>query len=301
MKIKNIILLFVLLLSGNLYAGASDWQEMKIVNGHMLIDVEIGGIPAKAMLDTGAETVALNVDFLDENNILYKNGKQLTLQGIFGEKKTHFVKNVKVNLLGAEFPIKNAFPLHGQGNFQMIIGLPFFKQFIFQFDYPNSRFKLITRDYLDLNEIANVDMQHGNSKKSLVVSAKLEGKETIDLLFDTGSTSGLYLERHFAKRRGWLEKYSKAKGMSSGVNEVIENEILVLPSLKFGPYTLEDVITIVPAEDMITNITKKQQKAKLGTRFAKGAKEEGILGYDILKHFVITLDAKTAKMHIIAP
>lgn len=301
MHIKKLLVILFLLTSLNLYAGATPWQDIEINNGLLLIDVEVAGIPAKAMLDTGAQTLAINVEFLEKNKIPYKKGSKVTIQGVFGERRGHLVKNFSVNMFGSEFPIKRALPFADESEVAMIVGLPFFKNFIFQIDYPNQRIKLITRDSLDLKDLKNVDMKHGNNKNSLVVSTLLDGDKSVDLLFDTGSNSGLLFERHYAKRNGWLEKYSKAESETTGINETRSTEILVLPTFKIGPYNLEDVVVTVPTQGQSANISQKQQRAEIGKKIAKGSAYEGILGYDVLKHFVITLDAKTARMHIIAP
>ncbi|MBT8142859.1 MAG: hypothetical protein HKN88_08445 [Gammaproteobacteria bacterium] len=300
MALKKLIITILLLATSNVYAGSTDWLEFEIYNGLMLIDVEIAGIPTKAMLDTGASIVGIDIDFLEKNKINYKKGRKIILQGIFGEKRTKLIKEIDVSLYDVNFPLKNVVPINSGDAYQMIIGLPFFKDMIFQIDYPNSRFKMITRDSVDMKQVANVEMQHGNNKRSLVITANLEDGENLDLLFDTGSSSGLYLERKFAARRGWIEKYSKASGETSGIVETIENEILVLPKLKLGPYTLENVIVTVPAQDRPTNISSQASRAELGTRLSKGVSTIGILGYDVLKHFVITLDARTARMHVYA-
>ena len=303
MDIKKILLGLFLLATLNLYAGATEWQDIEINNGWLLIDIEVEGVPAKAMLDTGAESIAVNIDFLQKNNVDYQKGSKITVQGVFGvRKKTHQVKNLNVKLFGTEFPIKRAMPfLGGNNDVAMIIGLPFFKNFIFQIDYPNKRIKLITRDILDLKDLQNVEMKHGNNRRSLVVTALLDNDKAVDLLFDTGSTSGLLFERHYVERNGWLEKYTKTESEMSGINEAITTETLELPFFKIGPYSLEDVLLTVPTDGQTTYISEKQQAPETGKKIAKGSAYEGILGYDVLKHFVITLDAKTARMHIIAP
>ena len=152
MDLKKLLISLFLFASLNLYAGATPWQDIEIDNGLLLIDVEIGGIPAKAMLDTGAQTLALNVDFLEKNQVSYKKGSKVTLQGVFGERRANLIKNLNVKMFGSDFPIKRALPFEGDGDIAMIVGLPFFKNFIFQIDYPQQRLKLITRDSLDLKD-----------------------------------------------------------------------------------------------------------------------------------------------------
>jgi len=301
MYVRKLLIILFLFTSSHLYAGATEWQDIEIENGFLLLDIEIAGVPAKAMLDTGAESIAVNEDFLEKNNISYKQAERVTIQGVYGERKTRMIKNLKLKILGTEIPVKRALPYSGGDDVAVIIGLPFFKSFIFQIDYPKKRMKLITRDSLNLNKLKNVKMKHGNNKQSLVVTAYLEEGKSVNLLFDTGSNSGLLFSNKYAERQGWLEKYVKTEGVSSGINETRDTHLLELPYFKIGPYDLSNVMTIVPKKGQETHISQRQQVAETGSKFKKGASYEGILGYDILKFFVVTLDAKTASMHIIAP
>ena len=54
--------------------------------------------------------------------------------------------------------------------------------------------------------------------------------------------------------------------------------------LRVGPYTLENVIVTVPGAGEKTSVRK-----------------EGILGYDVLRHFLITMDWDRQQMHIEVP
>ena len=301
MFLRSLLIILFMFASPNLLAGATAWQDMEIDNGLILLDIEIGGVPAKAMLDTGATSIAINENFLEKNKIAHGKAEKVIVQGVYGERKTRLIKNLKMKIFGTEFPIKRAWPYSGGDDIAVIIGLPFFKSFIFQIDYPNERMKLITRDSLNLSKLKNVKMQHGNNKKSLVVTAYLENDKSVNLLFDTGNNSGLLFSNKYADRNGWLEKYKKAEGESSGINETRDTNILQLPYFKIGPYDLSDVLVTVPKKGQGTHISQRQQLADIGSNLAKGASYEGILGYDILKFFVVTLDAKTASMHIIAP
>ena len=66
----------------------------------------------------------------------------------------------------------------------------------------------------------------------------------------------------------------------------------------FGPYVLENVLVNIPAEGQTSNI--EDQNSFTGTRI-KSAKQKGVIGYDILKHFVLTLDYRAGNAHISVP
>jgi len=299
---KKWVLLSCLVISSSLYAGASDWYPMEISDGILLVDVVIGGKKTKAALDTGASTTVVNVDFLKRNNIGFKKGSKVTLQGVYGEKVDSLVKNVDIELFGFPVTLKRSLPMYGERNYDMLLGLPFFKNFIVQIDYPQSRLRLITRDSGNLNSIANVPVMFTRNKTALVVKLSLSDGSDVDLLLDTGSSGGVLLERSFIEARGWEEKYMVAQGTSSGViKENVGLNIMEIPELKFGPYPIEDVIVSTPVKGISSNISQYKAKAKLGTKLERDTGYDGILGYDLLRHFVITLDAKIGKMHIFAP
>jgi len=72
-----------------------------------------------------------------------------------------------------------------------------------------------------------------------------------------------------------------------------------LPELTIGPIVLENVVVIVPGEGEKTNVGQ-DVIAKLGTRIKETA-SDGILGYDVLKHFVVTIDYKRSFLHLGVP
>ena len=291
-----------LFVSADLFAGITRWQDVEIVNGLIIVDVDIAGVPAKALLDTGAAGMAINPSFLEENGIPFIKGREYFVVGANGIVKSHMIKEVDVTIFGKQFPLKNVGSFPGNRKFQMLIGLPFLKLMVVQIDYPNSKIRFLSRDSIDLKTHANVDIKHGNMESNLIASIELEGSEKFDLLFDTGSTAGLVVDNHIAQKRGWLKKYRVGGGSLAGVGNTLTVESIRLPYLKIGPYELENVKAICPKEkNMPTNYTQKKETSKTGTRISDGAGYIGILGGDVLKHFVVTLDAKNALMHIDAP
>jgi len=301
MKLK-LLLMLSLFVSADLFAVITKWQDVEIMNGRVIVDVSIAGVPAKALLDTGATGMSISPSFLEENGIPFIKGPEYISVGAHGRTRSYLIKRVDVTIFGSQFPLKNVRAFTSNRKYQMLIGLPFLKMMVVQIDYPNKRVRFLSRDSIDLKGHANVDIKHGNEESKLVTSVELEDGEKFDLLFDTGSTAGLVIDHHIAQKRGWLEKYHVGEGSLHGVANTLTVERLRLPYLKLGPYELENVKALCPKEEnMPTSYSQKKERPKTGTRISEGASYIGVLGGDVLKHFIVTLDAKNALMHIDAP
>jgi predicted aspartyl protease len=301
MKPKILLFLF-LFTSPDAFATVTSWQDVEIRNGRVFIDVEIAGFPAKALLDSGSGLMSISSSFIEENAISYVKGEEYTVLGANGRSRAHKIREIDVSILGLQLPIRNAGTFKSGRKYQMIIGIPFLQLVIIQIDYPNSRIRFFSRDSVDLKNQANVAMKLESQHSRLVTTIDLGGEDELDLLFDTGSTAGIVLNRHYAENRGWLEKYRLEEGKLAGIGSIITVEKLHLPYLKFGPYELENVKVIVPKEETSkTNYSQNREASTRNRRQSKGAGYVGILGGDVFKHFVVTLDAKNALMHIAAP
>ena len=121
-----------------------------------------------------------------------------------------------------------------------------------------------------------------------LVKARLNDEYSPWLIFDTGSTGGLFLKRGDAVRFGWLDELATHEGRASGIGRTATTERFYLPTVTIGPFTLENVVASVPAAGEQTTVGRASS-ADLSTRLQK-ASADGILGYEILKHFVVTID-----------
>lgn len=118
-------------------------------------------------------------------------------------------------------------------------------------------------------------------------------------MLDTGSQGGVLLERATAKKFDWLEKYPLADGASRGVNAAARMERFNLPTMTFGPYELESPVVSVPAEGESLEMLRTESRTGSLIRGSRGM-ADGLLGYDVLKHFVVTIDYRTGSVHIVA-
>jgi len=103
--------------------------------------------------------------------------------------------------------------------------------------------------------------------------------------------------RHaFLQSRALLSILLEIQGKMSGVHSSGDMEYFTVPGIVFGPVELADVLVAIPAPGQ--SMTLFEKYAPLGTRIARGGKAKGLLGYDVLKHFVVTIDYKTGYVHI---
>lgn len=86
--------------------------------------------------------------------------------------------------------------------------------------------------------------------------------------------------------------------MSFGANSSGVNEFAMSDVVKFGPYEIGDVKVSFPAEGQKTNL--ESQYERTGSRIG-GKRVVGLIGYDLLKDFVVTLDYRYGKLHIALP
>lgn len=161
--------------------------------------------------------------------------------------------------------------------------------------------RLITRDTMDLGKLKNLrsrkDRQDGGSP---IVQMSLNDAKPIWLTLDTGNSGGILVERNIAKRAGWLETFAREDTTYSGVNSTARFEDFVLPKATIGPYELENVKVSVPAQGERLPLFKKEIRTGSNIRTKRG-KAKGLIGYDVLKHFVVTIDYRSGDVHIAPP
>lgn len=297
MKLTN-SLLFILL-SNSAIAGVTPWIDFSLENGHVKIPATVAGINSKVILDTGAQLNGLNPRFINKHQLSFDKGAKTKVKGVYGiEDKTTY-NNVPVELFGINTEIDDAVALNlGPHNNAMLFGAGFFRQFVMQLDYPNNKMRLITHDAINLNKLENIKVTKQKGTGLPIVKVELANEKSIWLLLDTGNNGGMVIERKVARSLGWLDNFERESGISSGVNRSATTESFRIPWLKFGPFEMEHVLVSIPAAGEKTNL--ENQYETTGTRI-KGKKVQGLIGYDVLQHFLITIDYKNGHAHIGLP
>ncbi len=279
-------------------AQVSPWVDIEVYNGHVFVTTEIGGIPGLALIDTGAEINSINTNFLDQAELSFAKSEKIKIAGVYGTEYRDVYREVPITLFGSELRFNDLVGLElGSPDVQMIIGAGFLKLFVFQFDYPNQRMRLITRDSIDMKAVSNVESRQDRIGSSPIVKVRLNDEKDVWLLLDTGNNSGILLDRSVARKQKWLKRFPLEQSASSGVFASGSLEQLVLPTMKLGDFDIADPVVSVPAKGQETEIFK--ERSTTASRIKRTHKKSvGILGYDVLKHFVVTIDYATGLVHV---
>jgi predicted aspartyl protease len=299
---KRLAALMLLLTPAPLFAAATAWTPFDIEDGHIYVDVTLNGQPARALVDSGASGNAISMAFINEHGIDYTRGREIIVTGINGQRTTNYVENMNIGMFGLELEIDHLMPYDDAG-FDFIIGLPVFNMFVIQIDYPGQQIRLITHDSVDMKKFENVRMERATNSIQPAVRVDLNGEDKPWLIFDTGSTGGILLQRMRAEELGWLERYATEESSIVGfTGDAAGTEQFRLPTMTIGPFTLENVLVTVPAEGGTLNMDQwRPGESTTGSRIKSSKTAMGILGYDILKHFIVTVDFKRSMLNLDVP
>ncbi|MEC8059772.1 MAG: aspartyl protease family protein, partial [Pseudomonadota bacterium] len=126
---------------------------------------------------------------------------------------------------------------------------------------------------------------------------RLNDEHNTWLMVDTGATGSTLLDRGIATKRGWLNKFPNEVVLGRGVISVGQLERFRLPSLKIGDFEIADTLVSVPAAGQKLELFRKETRTGSNLKRIR-SKSKGILGYDVLKHFVVTIDYRIGKVHL---
>ncbi len=298
-NLKLLLLPILLFLSTNLYA---DWIPFKFKNNHITIEIEIAGQAAEAILDSGANINMVNRRFVEKYGQKFRKTDKVRVKGVNGSSYVQLYNNIPVKMFGGEFDLDRV----GEGELgdsALLLSSEFFSNVIVQFDFPNSRLQLFPKKAVDMDKFENVPMKRARSSSLPAVQVKING-EKVWLTFDTGNSGAIYLKRSLAISEGWLTQDTKVKqSMTRGISRTAKVDEFTVDSLKIGPYELQNVPIQVPAEGENTNVgeSKREIATSNNSRISRGIKPKGIVGFDVFKHFIVTVDLDDYQLHIVAP
>lgn len=296
---KILLPLTFLFLTLQCAAGVTDWIDFNLEGGHVKIPVTIAGIDTYAILDTGAQMNGINKAFIAKHELILDKGNKIKIHGVFGTEDRTVFKNVPVSFFGFESKFSEMVELNlGYHTNGLLLGSGFFDKFVIQLDYPNKKMRLTTQDSIDVAQFQNIEVQSQKGTGLPIVKIGLQHDKHLWLFLDTGNSGGIVVERKVANRLGWLEEIEKESGLSMGANSIVQTESFRVPQVQFGPFELENVLVTIPAEGQVSNLENQFQKG--GSRI-KGRRVQGLIGYDVLKHFLITIDYKGGLAHIGLP
>ncbi|RUO62074.1 hypothetical protein [Pseudidiomarina insulisalsae] len=292
------IVAITLLFSSTAWSQATNWIPFENANGHVMIKVNVAGVDSYAIIDSGSQINALNLAFAEHHGMEFSSNKRIKIKGAHSVEERRVYREVPTKLLGLDLQMELVGLDLGASEVSMLLGAPLLNQFILQFDYPNSRLRFANPGTFNLKETANLEMRAQEGSGRPLVRVNLNDEAERWLLLDTGNSGGIYMDRMVAISQDWVERFPLAEGVSRGVNASKNVQFFQLPLFGFGPYKLENVQVVVPAEGSPADFGRRYQNVSSRMR---GVEISGVLGYDILKHFILTIDYRNGYGHVYVP
>ena len=280
------------------HAGATQWIPIKVENGAFLIETRIGGIEGYSLIHSGATINGINHRFIRANQLDLGSRRSVEIENIFGVAKRPLYNRIGVNLFGFDTELQDVAELNiGRPELQLMLGAGFLRQFIVQFDYPNQRMRLLTRDMADMKKLSNVKSKPDQETGRVLAKVRLNDEHNTWLMVTTGTTGPTLIDRAIATKRDWFEKFpSKVVQLYSATSNGTFEEFR-LPTLKIGAFEIADTLINVPAEGQKLELFRKETRTGSNIKRIQ-SKSKGFLGYDVLKHFVVTIDYRIGKIHL---
>lgn len=295
---RFIIVLITLLVSCHSRSEVTEWIPFELVGGHVRIEVVIDGIKSHAIIDSGSQLNVINTRFIKEHDLNYDPASWMTIRGAHAESRREVYHDVPIKLLGAEMALNLVETPFAGPSTGLLIGAPLLRNFIVQFDYPNGKLRFGTRDAVDIDAVANLPMRAQKGSGRPLIQVTLDKQKTAWMVLDTGNSGGIFMERGVAAREGWLEKYDVSRSLSRGANETAEIDNFVIGSVQFGPFELQQVHVAVPLGGVVADFGGRYE---VEHSLIRGVEVEGLVGYDVLKHFILTLDYRSGQGHAYVP
>ncbi len=241
------------------------------------------------ILDTGAGTSLLSTELA--RNLQVEGAKMKEGQTAGGKVTVHLgnveslaigtakVKNVEVGIVDLS-DLSRAVGAKIDGD----IGYNYLKNFRVTIDYKNNTLRLAQGRYETVGQasLSEVGFRRAHPAKPLVlIQALVNGSDTYEFALDTGSSTTM-ISPDFAK-------HLKIQGVpippiSTGGGNKISASVGNLASLAVGQAQVQNLPVVVADSFGMLNQ-------------ATGASINGIIGYNFLKEFALTIDYPSEKIH----
>ena len=259
-------------------------------SGVVSLAMQAGGRATVAVLNTNvlpigmsrtlAQDLGLGVEPVPSRNLLWS-----AIPAIVGQ-----VSEVPVSLFGQDLTIEQMYVMDNTLPF-VALSLFMFDDFIIQLDLPKARLCSLNRSALNLKDVANLRMRNNNGRAAVQVA--INQGEPVWLELQLEYPGALRLNHETAVAMGFADGQAtdSSPGMGAGQAD----------SLQFGPYELGNIAVAFPRENT-PSVDGIERLQRMGRRGGGGGVDiAGAIGYDVLKHFVVTLDMETERLHVFVP
>jgi len=274
---------------------AEGWIPFDGSGGLIEFVVEVNGQPARAMLDTGADGTFISRRLVERAGIGIDAVNTVRLAGIHGEREVPTTRGFELRFADISVPVHGV-PISPASFFDLILGRGLFDLSVVQIDYPNQRIRFLDRQTAEFE--GNLRTRRGRNNE-IMLRAEIDGQPCW-LLFDTGNAGTTLLKRSFVMRKD-LEQYATGQtGAGMGAVSSGKQRLLQVPGFRLGPYPFASLLaSYLPDAD--EGLLEGRQR-ETGSRLQRAqTRYDGILGHEVMQHFVVTTDLKKRRIHFALP
>lgn len=245
-----------------------------------------------ATLTTSNVRAAITSRLAEELNLAIESNPSIRTIPALGQEGTYrYVRDLDVEVFGSQTQLKNVAVWESERQF-MAISMLAFHDLIIRLNFPESEVCFYPRTAFDLKNAQNMSIDTDPEFDAPVVRVRMNEKIDAWLAIQPGYSGGVLLETFLANRLNL--------GASTDADTNERTYSGVLDSLEFGPYELTKVAVEFPREGTPDNLTTRESE-KTGTKIQSERGFRGNIGMGVLKHFVLTLDLRTERLHVYAP
>ncbi len=301
LKFGLVILVF---LTGAVQAATTEWLDFELKDNAIQFPVVINGQPGNAILDPTSRVNMLSPGFVAGNKQQLRQTGVTVFRDDNGERNAEVFQQVKVGIFGVDLTF-NDMIADARDRASLVLGIPFFRSYIVQIDFPKRKMRLIGRKDLNMKKVANTEMRpqvdskvastfgaqsiKSNDQSARAVKVVLNG-QPLWLTLDFTNGAGVLTTRETATKLNALTK--AYAGDSSLIAKTLPAaaEFYTVDTLKIGPFELEGVLLGVETENGKRLYPAVKRGDKTGTYVNKAVLPDGVLGLDLLQHLIVTYD-----------
>jgi hypothetical protein len=255
---------------------------MQDMGGRPVVDVRINGKgPYRFILDTGAVTTVVSDELSRELSLTPPAGVQVASMGGGPAPAIVVIHDLRIGNATLEGIIAAAMPLggllKGEDAPRGILSAASFPGYLLTYDYPGKRI-LIKRGALETADSRSI-FEYTEDQVLPTVPVRIAGHDT-QVHLDTGSPFGLVLPVKFLTELPLASPPKEAGRVHTGGGEFPVSSARVDGTIELGKYKLD-----------LDEVRFSDARPGPGPTV-------GNIGYDVLRHFVVTLDSRNRRIRI---
>jgi len=271
------------------------WLSFAPDQNRPAFQVTVNGEPTIAVIDSAISANAISTTLAERAGIKASR-RSLRLRDINRGQDVPMSESFKLGLSheGPEIEIDEAVMMPTGADVGVVFGRPLLNLFIVQIDYPNRQLRLLPRGAAEFS--GNLKVRRGRHNQPMI-EAKLDG-EKVWMDLDTSNPGYCKMNHRAVEKQGWA-----AHGIESDqAGEFAlrpDQRVLEFNKLEIGPYAINKLIASWVPEGEVADEIRRQHHGAGRSVDKTGA--DGILGYDVLRNFVVTMNMAEDEVHMFAP